>query len=167
MFETEINLRGKEENKKNMKEECCQAENSKLKFKVRFDYKGKPRPARFFFGGRKTEDVAQEIREQQVALWRNIPMQGSYIENIDLCEIYSVYDEEMDEEIAYAPLELIVSAESLEDLLRFIMKEEFRRVEILEPASIVLNNKEMERVLFKMNELMQDRIMQKLRENNR
>ncbi|MGI5876787.1 MAG: hypothetical protein ACOX6X_08285, partial [Dethiobacteria bacterium] len=157
----------KEENKKNMKEECCQAENSKLKFKVRFDYKGKPRPARFFFGGRKTEDVAQEIREQQVALWRNIPMQGSYIENIDLCEIYSVYDEEMDEEIAYAPLELIVSAESLEDLLRFIMKEEFRRVEILEPASIVLNNKEMERVLFKMNELMQDRIMQKLRENNR
>ena len=116
---------------------------------------------------RKTEDVAQEIREQQVALWRNIPMQGSYIENIDLCEIYSVYDEEMDEEIAYAPLELIVSAESLEDLLRFIMKEEFRRVEILEPASIVLNNKEMERVLFKMNELMQDRIMQKLRENNR
>jgi hypothetical protein len=167
MIEAEIGLRGNEENKNSHREHRNPEDNQRLKFKVRFDYKGKPKPARFFFGGRKTEDVAQEIREQQVALWRNIPLQGCFIENMDLCEVYSVYDEEVDDEVAYAPLELVVTAESLEDLLRFIMKEEFRRVEILAPPSIALNNKEVERLLFRMNELMQGRILQKLRENNR
>ena len=45
------------------------------------------------------------------------------------------------------PPELVVSADSLEDLLRFIIREEFRRIEILEPASILLNNREIERLL--------------------
>ncbi|NMB41540.1 MAG: hypothetical protein GX996_06370 [Firmicutes bacterium] len=139
----------------------------RLKFKVRFDYKGKPRPARFFFGGKRTEEVAQDYREQQVALWRNVPLQGINVENMDLGEIYSVYDAEMDEEIAFAPLELVVWADSLEDLLRFIIREEFRRIEILEPNSIILNNREVERLLFKMNEFFQNRLMLRLRESNR
>ncbi len=100
-------------------------------------------------------------------LWRNVPLQGINVENMDLGEIYSVYDEESNEEIAYAPLELIVSADSLEDLLRFIIREEFRRIEILEPASILLNNREIERLLFKINEHLQHRISFLLRENNR
>src|SRR5690554_3110638 len=98
-------------------------ENNRIKFRVRFDYRGKPKPARFFFGGRKTEDVAQEIREHQVTLWRNLPLQGIYVEGIDLGEIYNLYDEELDDEVAFAPLELIVYADTLEDLLRFIMRE--------------------------------------------
>lgn len=134
-------------------------ENSRIKFRVRFDYRGKPKPARFFFGGRKTEDVAQEVREQQVTLWRNLPLQGIYVEGIDLGEIYNLYDEELDDEVAYAPLELIVLADTLEDLLRFIMRDEFRRIEIMEPSTLTLNSKEVEKLLFRINEIMRKNIV--------
>ena len=80
MLKSEINSREKEE-----KNEALKGVYSRLKFRVRFDYKGKPRPARFFFGGKRTENVAQELRDQQVALWKNVPLQGINIENIDLC----------------------------------------------------------------------------------
>ena len=134
-------------------------ENSRIKFRVRFDYRGKPKPARFFFGGRKTEDVAQEVREQQVTLWRNLPLQGIYVEGIDLGEIYNLYDEELDDEVAHAPLELIVLADTLEDLLRFIMRDEFRRIEIMEPSTLTLNSKEVEKLLFRINEIMRKNIV--------
>ncbi len=129
-------------------------ESRHIKFRVRFDYRGKPKPARFFFGGRKTEDVAQEIREQQVTLWRNLPLQGIYVEGIDLGEIYNLYDEDLDDEVAYAPLELIVLADTLEDLLRFIMRDEFRRIEIMEPSTLTLKSKDVEKLLFRINEIM-------------
>lgn len=164
MLRSEINSPGKEEKKEVQK---VQPQNSRIKFKVRFDYKGKPRPARFFFGGKRTEIVAQEFREQQVALWRNVPLQGIKVENMDLGEIYSVYDEELEDEVAFAPLELIVWADSLEDLLRFVLREEFRRIEIMEPPNLILTNKEIERLLFKMNELFQNRLLLRSRENNR
>lgn len=164
MLKAEVNSRERDKEEKNLHES---RPNSKLKFKVRFDYKGKPKPARFFFGGKKTESVAHDYREQQVQLWRNVPLQGINVEDMDLGEIYNVFDEEINEEIAYAPLELVVSADSLEDLLRFIIREEFRRIEILEPQSILLNNREIERLLFKINEHLQNRIAYLIRENNR
>ena len=164
MLKSEINSREKEEINEVVRDQRI---NYRLKIKVRFEYKRKPRPARFFFGGKRTENVAQEFREQQVALWRNVPLQGISVENMDLGEIYSVYDEEMDEEVAFAPLELVVWADSLEDLLRFVVREEFRRIEILEPNNIILNSKEIERLLFKMNEFFQNRLMLRLRESSR
>lgn len=159
-----INSREKEIKKETEKETEESDLNTKFKFKVRFDYKGKPKPARFFFGGKRTEDVAQELREQQVARWRNIPLQGITVKNVDPGDIYNVYDEEFDEDIAYAPLELLVTADSLEDLLRFIFREEFRRIEILEPCSIQLNSKEIERLLFKVNEFLQTKLLMLARE---
>lgn len=167
MLKPEINYREKEDKKEYNPKESSQEANNKLKFKIRFDYKGKPRPARFFFGGKKTEDVAQEIREQQVSLWRNIPLQGLLVEDIELGEIYNVYDEALDDEVTFAPLEMIVYADSLEDMLHFIMREEFRRIEILEPHNIHLNNKEAEKFLFKINEQLQQKIYQKQKENIR
>ncbi len=164
MLRPEIDAREKDAEKKIEKEKKETHPNTKLRFKVRFDYKGKPRPARFFFGGKKTEDVAQEFREQQVAKWRNIPLQGITVENIDPGEIYNVYDEEYDEDIAYAPLELLVSADTLEDLLRFIFREEFRRIELLEPGSILLCKKEIERLLFRVNEFLQTKLLMLSRE---
>jgi len=138
----------------------------RLKFKIRFDYKGKPKPPRFFFGGKKTEDVAMNVREQQVTLWRNIPLQGLFVENIELGELYHLHDDELGEEVAFAPLELMVYADSLEDMLRFILREEFRRIEILEPRHLNISNKETEKLLFKINELLQSRI-KKIKEANR
>jgi hypothetical protein len=86
------------------------------------------------------------------------------VENIDPGEIYNVYDEEYDEDIAYAPLELLVSADTLEDLLRFIFREEFRRIELLEPGSILLCKKEIERLLFRVNEFLQTKLLMLSRE---
>ncbi len=125
-----------------------------VKFKIRFDYQGKSKPAKFFFGGKNSENIAEDVREQQMAMWRNIPIQGVKIENIDMGEIYTVHDEEIDEEIAYAPMELLVKADNIEDLVRFIVREEFRRIEIIDPEILEMNKQILEKVFFKMNEEM-------------
>ncbi len=124
-----------------------------LRIKIRLDYRGEPKPAKFFFGAKEPEQVAEEIREQKVALWRNVPIQGIQIEDIDISgEIYIVYDESFGSEVAFAPVQLVVTAEKIEDILRFVMREEFRKIEIIEPENLVLNRNEIERLLFKMHE---------------
>ncbi|MDW7651670.1 MAG: hypothetical protein SCK29_08380 [Bacillota bacterium] len=132
-----------------------------IRAKVRFDYRGKARPSRFFFGGKSTEEAAEELRQQQAALWRNVPVQGVYVENIDSGEIYTVYDEEADDETAFAPLELEVRADSLCHLVRFAVREEFRRIQILEPARLQLNVHDMEQVFFQINDQARTQIMHK------
>ena len=134
-----------------------------IKFRVRFDYMGRPRPAKLFFGKKNSENIAEDIRDQQMAMWRNIPIQGVKVENIDLGEIYSVYDEDLDEEIAYAPMELQVSAYNVEDIVRFIVRDEFRKIEILEPDSVDLKKHQVERLLFKFNEEIKNMIFLKVK----
>jgi len=170
VFKPELDNRDfREKRKKEEKpvEELPREEQVKLKFKLRFDYKGNPRPARFFFGGKKTEDVAEEVREQQITLWRNMPLQGIYVESIDLGDIYNLYDEVLGDEVAYAPLELIVYSDSIEDIIGFIMKEEFRKIEIMQPGTIELSSKEAERLLFKINELLQEKLSARTKETRR
>ncbi len=125
---------------------------TRIKARVRFDYRGRSRPSRFFFGGKSTEEAAGELRSQQAALWRNVPLQGVVVENIEMGEIYTVYDEESEYEIAYAPLELDVVADSLENLVRFAVREEFRRVQIREPERMVMARQDMERIFFQVHE---------------
>ena len=79
-------------------------------------------------------------------------MQGVLVENIELGEIYSVFDEALEDEVAYAPLELDVVADSLENLVRFAVREEFRRVQIREPERMVMSRQDMERIFFQVNE---------------
>jgi len=126
---------------------------ARLRAKVRLDFKGVSRPGRLFFGAKSTEKVAEENREQQIALFRNVPIQGVEIEDISLGgEIYTVYDDQGENEAAYAPAELTVVADSIEDLVRFVAREDFRRIEIIEPGNLVLNRLEVERLLFRINE---------------
>ena len=170
MFKPELenrDMRDKRKKEEQPVDGTAREEQVKLMFKIRFDYKGNPRPARFFFGGKKTEDVAEEIREQQLSLWRNMPLQGVSVESIDLGEIYNLYDDSLGEEVAFAPLELMVKTDSMEDILRFIMREEFRKIEIIEPHTIKLSSKEAERLLFKVNGLLQEMLFLRLKENNR
>ncbi|MDA8210401.1 MAG: hypothetical protein M0021_00735 [Clostridia bacterium] len=125
---------------------------SDIRVKVRLDYKGSGKPGRFLFGGKTTEKVAEEIRDHQAAFLRNVPLQGVQIEDLDLSmDVYTVADEVENREIAYAPIGLVVRADSLEDLLQFVAREEFRKIEILEPAEIVMNKFDVERLLFGMN----------------
>lgn len=129
-----------------------------IRAKVRFDYRGKARPSRFFFGGKSTEEVAGELRQQQAALWRNVPLQGVQVDHIELGEIYSVYDEDADDEVAFAPMELDVVADSLDKLVRFAVREEFRRILIIEPERIAMCTQQMEHLFFQVNDLVRTQV---------
>ncbi|MBS4030745.1 MAG: hypothetical protein KGZ63_04905 [Clostridiales bacterium] len=131
---------------------------SPIRAKVRFDYRGKARPSRFFFGGKSTEEAAGELRQQQAALWRNVPLQGVQIDHIELGEIYFVYDEEVDDEVAFAPMELDVVADSLDKLVRFAVREEFRRILIVEPERITMSKQQMEHLFFQVNDMVKTQV---------
>lgn len=132
---------------------------SKIRFKVRFDFKGGYKPGRFLFGGKPIEQVAEESRAEQISLLRNIPVQGvSFIDYDISLEPYSVYDDDIGEKVAYAPAEITMHADSIEDIVRFIMRAEFRKLEILEPSQILISSNDLERILFKMNEEHQNQL---------
>lgn len=124
-----------------------------IRVKVRLDFKGIGRPGRLFFGGKTTDKAAEEAREQQVALLRNVPIQGIQINDVDLSlDIYTVYDDVNNTEVAYAPIVLELTVETIEDLVRFVARDEFRKIEILSPATLSLNKYEAERLMFRIAE---------------
>jgi len=121
--------------------------------KVRLDFKGDGKPGRLLFGGKPSDKAAEEAREQQVAIFKNIPLHGVQIMDIDLStEVYTVSDDLTGTTTAYAPLVLTIQADSLDSIIRFITREDFRKVEILDPAFVTLNHYEIERLLFKVYE---------------
>jgi len=128
------------------------AEVKRFSLRVRFDYKGLPRPSRFFFGGKGSKEVAEETRRQQAAMWRNVPIQGVRVEDANFFDLYSVYDEPEGEMVFYAPMELLVTVGSLGDFARFICRDEFRCLEILEPDQVTLDSRELERIFYKFSE---------------
>lgn len=126
---------------------------SAVKAKIRLDYKGEGKPSKFLFGGKNVEEVAEETREQKVALLRNVPTQGIQIEDIDMSsEVYVVRDEVSGSQVAFAPVQITVTADSLEDLGRFIVTGEFRKIEILEPEQVYYSRLDLERFLFKISQ---------------
>lgn len=103
-----------------------------------------------FFGSKNIEGLAEDLREQKVALLRNVPIQGIQIEEIDMSsEVYVVKDDNSGNLVAYAPVLIIVNADSIDDLSRFIVVDEFRKIEILEPEEVYYSRLDLERFLFK------------------
>lgn len=126
-----------------------------LRVRVRMDFKGVGKPGRFLFGGKPSDKAAEDLREQQVAVFRNVPIQGLQVEEIDMsAEVYTVQDEVTGNENAYAPVVLQLRAETLEDVVRFIARDDFRKIEILEPANLALSKYDVERLLFRVTEEM-------------
>ncbi len=124
---------------------------TKIRMRVRFDFVGRGKSNKLF-RGKNCVELAEQIREHKVSLIRNVPMQGIEIEDIDVSqEVYTICDEITNNISAYAPITICLSADSLEDAVRFTMKEEFRRVEILDPESITLSKLEIERLLLKVS----------------
>lgn len=153
-----------EENK--LQEEKTVRPNNRIRARIRFDYRGRARPARFFFGGKSTEEAANELRQQQAGLWRNIAIQGIAVENIELGEVYTVVDEDGDDEVAFAPMELDVTADCLDVLIRLAVREEFRRVQIKEPDKLVIPGHDMERIFFQVHEQMKNQVLLKARKHH-
>lgn len=125
----------------------------KLRMRVRFDFVGRERGGRLFFASKNGEQAAEEVRQHKASLIRNIPIQGIIIEEIDMAqEVYSVYDDITGKAITYAPIIIIFAADSIEDAIKFTMKEEFRTIEIIEPEVLELGKMEIERIMLKVNE---------------
>ncbi|MGI5881270.1 MAG: hypothetical protein ACOX6L_11960 [Syntrophomonadaceae bacterium] len=124
----------------------------RLRMKVRFDYRGRAQQGKLF-GGKTGEQVAEEIRQNKISLIRNVPIQGIYIEDIDMgLETYSVVDEITGKLISYAPVIITLNADTIEEVLKFTMKDEFRTIEIINPEEITLSKIDLERLLLKISE---------------
>jgi len=125
---------------------------AEIKVKMRFDYTGKAKSSKFF-GSKNIEQLAEETRQHQVSMMRNVPIQGIRIEDIDMSqEVYSVIDDITGKKLAYAPVVIIFYADNIEDVLKFVVKEEFRTVEILAPDEMLLSKGDMEKLLFKVSQ---------------
>ena len=126
--------------------------NGSIRAKIRLDFKGKGKHGRLF-GGRSLEQGAEDAREHNVTLFRNVPLQGVQVDDIDISgAVYTVVDELSNTETAYAPVVLQVSADSLEEMIPFIIRQEFRKIEVIEPASLELDRHHLERLLFRLAE---------------
>jgi hypothetical protein len=109
----------------------------KIRMRVRFDYVGREKNGILFFGSKTSEEMAEEIRQQQAALFRNIPIQGILIEEIDMGqEVYSVTDDVTGKSTTYAPITISFYADSIADAIKFYMKEEFRTIETIAPETL-------------------------------
>lgn len=125
---------------------------SAIRVRLRLDYAGHGKPGKLF-GGKNVEQTAEEARQQKVSLLRNVPIQGIRIDEVDMSgEVYTVYEEINRRLVAYAPVFITFSADSIEDAIKFSMKDEFRTVEVLEPENMNLSKYDLERLLFKVSE---------------
>lgn len=132
-----------------------------VRVRIRLDYRGESRSGRFFFGGKSKEEMAEMMREQQVALLRNVPLQGVLMEDIDLSnDIYVVCegDGRRTHEVAYAPIVMTLRIENLDDLLPLLIKREFRKIEFLSPENVSLHRMDMERLLYRLSQSFQQEI---------
>ena len=126
-----------------------------VRVRIRLDYSGESKNGRFFFGGKSKEEVAESLREQQVTVLRNAPLQGILIEDVDLSlDVYTVKesDGKRSQDLAYAPIILTLRVENLEDLMPLIIKPEFRKIEFLSPENISLHRLDLERFLFHLSQ---------------
>lgn len=132
----------------------------KLRLKIRLDFRAEERSGRFLFGGKTNLAMAGNVREQQINLLKNIPLQGISLQDFDsTMEVYVMTEEtnRRTREVAYAPLILTLKADNIEDIIPFLLRPEFRKIEILGPESINISKQEMERLMFSIFKLFRAR----------
>ncbi len=123
--------------------------NSRIKCKLRFDVPGAVQAPKLFFGSSDTNAMAKQNRLKEVNILKNMPLQGITYEKISQDgEIYLL--EEDSGTYAYAPIEVVLYADFLEDLLPLVLRDTFRRVEILEPRELSLDKFQGERLLVRL-----------------
>lgn len=132
-----------------------------IRVRVRLDFRGEARMGKFFFGGKSEAEVAEQMREQQVTMLRNVPLQGMVIEDFDLSlEVYQITENgrKRGQEVAYAPIILTLRIENFDDLIPLLIKPEFRKIEFLSPENCNVNRVDLERLFFRFNQVYQQEI---------
>ena len=66
-------------------------------------------------------------------------------------DVYVALDDQ-DQEVAYAPVEMVVQADSIADLMPLTLREEFRKIKVMEPDALSLSSTDVERFLFRVSE---------------
>lgn len=128
----------------------------KLRIRIRLDYRAEEKYGHFLFGNKSSSKMAEEMREQQIYLLKNVPLQGVTIENYDTgLDIYTVLEDynRKKKEAAYAPLLLDIQADSVEDIFPLLLKPEFRKIELLSPENLNINRNSLERLLYQISVL--------------
>ncbi|NLY91803.1 MAG: hypothetical protein GX081_09425 [Firmicutes bacterium] len=124
-----------------------------IKARIRLDFRGDGTKQSLFFGKTKPEAAAEDLRQRQIATLKNLPWQGVTLEELKAdYEVYTVDTHEHGEKIAFAPVELTVTADSFEDLMAFVLREEFRKIKILEPPELTLSHLDVERTIFRLGQ---------------
>lgn len=127
-----------------------------IRARIRLDFHHQGRSRGWFFR-KRPEEFAEAERERQVAILQNVPFQGITLEAIDTeRDVYVLNSPYGDGDVAYAPVEMTVCADSIEDLIAFTLREEMRKIKILEPEEMVFSNYDVERALFRMSEEYRD-----------
>lgn len=133
----------------------------KLRLRIRLDFQAEQKSGRFLFGGKTNEAMAETVREQQMSLLKNVPLQGICLQDFDnSMAIYSMTEtsNRRTREVAYAPLILTIKADNIEDVLPLLVKPEFRKIEVLGPENICVSKQEMERLMFSIFRVFRERI---------
>lgn len=123
----------------------------KMRFRIRMDFRAEEKSGRFFFGGKTSEAMAEIIREQQMGLLKNVPLQGLTFEDFDASmDIYLVNegDHRRKQEVAFAPLLVTLKADNIEDVFPLLLRTEFKKIEVLGPDNISLERADLERLLY-------------------
>lgn len=124
-----------------------------VKAKIRFDFRAEAGPKKLFQRRPDIRETAKAVRAEQVALLRNLPFQGLSIEDLDYhYDVYVMPEYDRREEVAYAPVEMVVHADAIGDLAQLMLREEFRKIKVLEPKELALSNTDVERFLFQVAE---------------
>lgn len=122
---------------------------TKIKCKLRFDVVASTHTPKLFFGSNDSTALAKQNRLKEINIIKNLPMQGIMYERIFADgEIYTL--EEENDKLAYAPIEVTLYADFLEDLVPLILRDSFRRIEIIEPMELSLDKFQGERLLVRM-----------------
>lgn len=132
-----------------------------IRVRIRLDFRGEGKSGRFIFGGKSREEIAEQVREQEVALLRNVPLQGIFLEDIDLSlDLYIVNESDgrRKREVAYAPVILTLRLENLDDLLPLVVKPEFRKIEFLSPENLQVHRLDVERLFFRVSQNIQEEV---------
>ncbi|WP_353894370.1 hypothetical protein PRVXH_001167 [Proteinivorax hydrogeniformans] len=117
-----------------------------IKCKIRLDVPGYNKSGRFLFGSKDGTAMAKENRLKEINMLKNVPLQGVKFEKISSAlDVYTI--EEDGKTMAYAPIEVEVTADILEDILPLITRSDFSKIEIVEPSDITLDKGQGERLL--------------------
>jgi uncharacterized membrane protein len=127
-----------------------QSDTQKLHFRMRLEYKATARPFRLFRKGKDLKEEAATLRRKRVPVLQQVPIQGIDILEIDTHHTVYIKDED-GRKAAYAPVEILFEAESLDDAIPFLVSNEFCNVELMYPKQVTLSPQEFKQIIEKAN----------------